>query len=194
MMPIEECSERIERLLARVQQTHREYAAHRALTSPRAPTRFDARPGQRRQQPAAAQRTVSTASTASLQSASSMRSDSCVHQAALLGVAGDGGGGQTSPRRRAVTMGPTAEAGSGGPAQRTPIEEMRAKIERRARMRMAGPGGGLRGDEPGAEETERTLAAARLEALRRENDALQRTIEDARRAVEALTRVVLGRQ
>ncbi|KAJ2864402.1 hypothetical protein GGH94_002960 [Coemansia aciculifera] len=59
----EECSERIDRLIQRVQQTHREYTAWQALGSPETPTptRFDA------------QMSMGTVSTVSL--ASSSRSD-----------------------------------------------------------------------------------------------------------------------
>ncbi|KAJ2682236.1 hypothetical protein IWW39_006077 [Coemansia spiralis] len=62
-MPIEECSGRIDRLLQRVQQTHREYTAWQAFGSPETPTptRFDT------------QESVGTTSTASL--ASSNQSD-----------------------------------------------------------------------------------------------------------------------
>ncbi|KAJ2079500.1 hypothetical protein H4R24_003733 [Coemansia sp. RSA 988] len=40
-MPIEECGERIERLLQRVQQMHREYETRQALAPPQTPTRLD---------------------------------------------------------------------------------------------------------------------------------------------------------
>ncbi|KAJ2001422.1 hypothetical protein GGI04_003197 [Coemansia thaxteri] len=41
-IPVDECSERIDRLLQRVQQTHREYTARQGLEEPEAVTRFDA--------------------------------------------------------------------------------------------------------------------------------------------------------
>ncbi|PIA13698.1 hypothetical protein COEREDRAFT_83298 [Coemansia reversa NRRL 1564] len=42
-MPIEECGERIERLLQRVQQMHREYETRQSLAPPQTPTRLDER-------------------------------------------------------------------------------------------------------------------------------------------------------
>ncbi|KAI8321947.1 hypothetical protein GQ54DRAFT_168526 [Martensiomyces pterosporus] len=78
-MPVEECSERIDKLLQRVQQTHREYTARQALTSPKTPTRFDSLPLPRAAVGAETRRerraTSSTVSTISLGSDSSCGND-----------------------------------------------------------------------------------------------------------------------
>ncbi|KAJ2303593.1 hypothetical protein IWW54_005678 [Coemansia sp. RSA 2705] len=120
LLPQEECSERIDRLLQRVhraQQSRREGLARMELASPRTPTRLD--PPRRAQSPGSSG-TVSTAS---------IRSDSA-HAAQAEPF---------SPRRRAATTGPSGEkagarlafGASPEPAPaRAPIEEMRAKIER----------------------------------------------------------------
>ncbi|KAJ2741962.1 hypothetical protein GGI20_004814 [Coemansia sp. BCRC 34301] len=64
-MSVEECGERIDRLLQRVQQAHLEYTARQALGSPETPTRFDTQ----------STGTVSTISLASSSSTSSVHSD-----------------------------------------------------------------------------------------------------------------------
>ncbi|KAJ2705578.1 hypothetical protein H4R19_005109, partial [Coemansia spiralis] len=131
LMPIEECSERIERLLQRVQQTHRKYAVQQALAAPQPATRFAARLPQPLPPAASAagrQSSGSTASTASQHSVSSLQNSTGRHIAAA----------PYSPRRRAVTLGPSTTKSSGErlalaldqPSAKTPIEEMRAKIER----------------------------------------------------------------
>ncbi|KAJ1724012.1 hypothetical protein LPJ61_005780, partial [Coemansia biformis] len=170
MMPIEECSERIERLLQRVQQRHREYAAQQTSAAPRTPVRL----GERAVAAAAVSRPSagSTVSTASLHSASSIRSDAGACAIASGRAAGDAM--LYSPRRRAATMGPAMDKNrdsservsmgrAASPAHKTPIEEMRAKIERvrarraaRLKEEMAGrspPVGSLEtagGERPGA--------------------------------------------
>ncbi|KAJ2797704.1 hypothetical protein H4R21_004215 [Coemansia helicoidea] len=142
LMPIEECTERIERLLHRVKQTQLECAVQQALNAPQPPTRFAEQLPRPQAPPAAAARSESpgsTASTASLRSASSVQSDAGLHIASSgLAV---GGQAPYSPRRRAVTLGPSVAkrssderlAGLGQaatPTHKTPIEEMRAKIQR----------------------------------------------------------------
>ncbi|KAJ2726424.1 hypothetical protein GGI07_000562 [Coemansia sp. Benny D115] len=120
LMPVDECSERIDRLLQRVQQKHREYTARQALTSPtpRTPTRFDQ---------------ASTVSTVSLRSASESEQPLQETEPAVF-----------SPRRRAATMDPApsspaapvssaivgASSRGGSVAQRASAAEMRMKIER----------------------------------------------------------------
>ncbi|KAJ2157373.1 hypothetical protein GGF46_004549 [Coemansia sp. RSA 552] len=122
-IPVGECTERVERLVQIVQQKHREYMAHKDLVSPgpRTPTRLDEPQFSTVQSSAA-----STATTASI------RSD---------GPEGALDKEVFSPRRRAVTMDPNI--GLGGergvafeepaplsPKQISPVDEIRAKIER----------------------------------------------------------------
>ncbi|KAJ2889761.1 hypothetical protein IWW38_004511, partial [Coemansia aciculifera] len=84
MMPVEECSERIDRLLQLVQQTHREYTARQALGSPETPTtRFD-------------MQSTGTVSTISLASSTHSDSGSSSQQTSKHSIRGGASAAQTT--------------------------------------------------------------------------------------------------
>ncbi|KAI9502305.1 hypothetical protein BX070DRAFT_227121 [Coemansia spiralis] len=115
LMPVEECNERIERLIQRVRQKHREYTAIQALTSPTMPsmpTRLDPSPipspvlsrrGNDRQCRTAAA-SSETVSTASLGGGSNHSASGVPERQDNADNAIDYADGLFSPRRRAVTM------------------------------------------------------------------------------------------
>ncbi|KAJ2808733.1 hypothetical protein H4R20_000678 [Coemansia guatemalensis] len=143
-MPIEECGERIERLLQRVQQMHREYETRQAMAPPQTPTRLDERrvrsPNAHNNGTRGRAHAGSRCSTASSVATEAI-SDSGAPDAAAKNEEAH------SPRRRAETMNPDAEAKltSGGLfgtelVAKTPIERTREKLallraRRAARLR-----------------------------------------------------------
>ncbi|KAJ1966220.1 hypothetical protein GGI12_000242 [Dipsacomyces acuminosporus] len=131
-MPVEECSERIDKLLQRVQQTHREYTARQALTSPKTPTRFDIplsprQPVDSRSRNGRHQRkdTASTVSTISLGSDSADNAhdgNSRPPVAAYVVTPEEAERVLYSPRRRAATLDPAMSQTTSTPAARSSVK------------------------------------------------------------------------
>ncbi|KAJ2878370.1 hypothetical protein FB639_003404, partial [Coemansia asiatica] len=137
LMSVEECSERIDRLIQRVHDKHREYTARQALTSPspKTPTRFDlSMESEIQNQQRQIQSKSSRASTATV-STVSIGTDSDREGLGLgLGlrennvVTVDEAEGIYNPRRRAVTMGPALGENGDGQLEH---QQQQQKLRRR---------------------------------------------------------------
>ncbi|KAI7825466.1 hypothetical protein BX661DRAFT_214453 [Kickxella alabastrina] len=183
-MPVEACTERIERLLQKVQDTRRETEAQNAFTSPKTPTRFDVGAGsqnpaqqqtlrQRQQQQQQPQKQVrpdtsSTVSTLSLSIGSDCEGLGLRIQNDL--VIREEASGMYSPRRRAATVG----AG--------PDDKSSALMEQRRRLHSGVEARGLRPGASNSNIAELHMKKERLRARRAARLAEQAAADEAEAA------------
>ncbi|KAJ1806825.1 hypothetical protein LPJ75_004960, partial [Coemansia sp. RSA 2598] len=190
LMSVEECSERIDKLIQRVHEKHREYTARQALTSPspKTPTRFDLsmEAEMPNQQQLSGQKQVrskgSRASTATVSTVSLGTDSDCeglglrLRQANVVAV--EEAEGIYSPRRRAVTMGPAL----GEPS------DIRLEPQRQQQLRRRLSGAEIIGDQrPRAAKTSTAEIRKKLEKVRARRAAklAEQAAADAADAAEA---------